>query len=108
VPVTNSSNLHLAGSGCLGELLVELPLAVRELLGHDDADLREQIPLPAAGLRESAPPQSDLASRGGAGRDAHPHLSGGGLDVRLAPQYGLRREDRNRGLDVRALDLETR
>ena len=47
----------------LRELLGELALAVGELFGDDDPDLRQQVPLAAAGLREPAPPQPDLAAR---------------------------------------------
>src|SRR3954468_196860 len=97
-------SLHLSLGRYLRELSVELALAVGEVLGNHDADLRQQVPLAAAGLREPAPPQPDLAAGGGARRDLHPQRAGGGLDVRLAAQRGHRRMDRDVGQDVRPLD----
>src|SRR4051794_2870867 len=88
----------------LGELLIELALAVGEVLGDDDADFRQQIALATAGLREPPPPQPDLAAGGGARRDAYPYRPGRGLDVRLAAQRGLRGGDWDGGEDVRSLD----
>src|SRR3712207_3187062 len=90
--IQKSNPCRLTGSESrgLGELLIELPLAVGQVLRDDDADLRQEIALAAAGLREPAAAQPDLASRRRSGRYPHPHAARGGLHLGLAAQHGLR------------------
>src|ERR687896_1768714 len=98
----------LLGTGGGGELLIELPLAIGQPLRDHDADLRQEIPLLAAGLREAAAAQADLATGGGAGGDPHPHGTGRRFDFGFAAQRRLPGRDRDRRVDIRTLDPEPR
>src|SRR6185295_17828457 len=101
-------DLLAARSRCLGELFIELALALGEPFGNHDADLCQEIPLVAVRPGEAPVAEADLPSRRGAWRDFHPHRAGGSLDFGLTPQRRLRWRDRHGGVDVGALDAKPR
>src|SRR6185295_2532475 len=103
-------HLRLPGLSARGfrQPLVQLPFAVGQPFGNQDADLRQQIPFLAAGLREPPAAQADLAAGARAGRDLHPHGAVESFHLGLTAQRSLPRRDRHRRMDVLAFDPEPR
>src|SRR6185312_1009956 len=90
------------------QLLEQLALTGRQGIRNHETDLGQQISFAASLLGEAATAQADLAARGGAGGDLHPHRAGGRLDLGLAAQRRFPGRDGDGRMDVRAVDLEAR